>query len=445
MSGHIPLITCWSGLLLSTAGPSLVLCAYGDGFAEETLPPFSVNGQKFVLNIKVSPPGLTVQDRQDRLLEINVFDYVTEEIIQNISYQVTVSKNNKIILGDRFHSEAGPLALRIEPAGNTVMVTNFTSRSGGIWNTNTGKIAIQGPIFLYAGLYHISIKVLSLGLSSNIVRLPSDGVLFDSWLSVAEVNNNIIKADKNVYNITVISYYDDTTNFTYSEKTNAVSWMMPFNGSALGPKHQNFLVHQEVLIPNNLFNGTPFQYKASLNGQELTGRSLMIDPFSDQNNNIVHLLLNKADIRRILTGETEKASNKIMLFTVEMLRSGSPEGSSELTTDNGQLEIVLHKNPDRLKSNSGSILSFSFLDPETGDPFPADITYDISILDQNGKSILNQTGTTLLYNTEGTSEVTFPTKGIYQIVISIKGLAPLDSDSLDTSRNSIARGNLVVE
>ena len=63
----------------------------------------------------------------------------------------------------------------------------------------------------------------------------------------------------------------------------------------------------------------------------------------------------------------------------------------------------------------------------------------------HGKPIVNQTSQTAIYNTTGKIQVTFPTKGIYQIVISIDGLAPIDSDTLDTSRNSIARGYLLVE
>ena len=134
-----------------------------------------------------------------------------------------------------------------------------------------------------------------------------------------------------------------------------------------------------------------------------------------------------------------------MSFNLTFLQLPILQSSSELETDNGEVSISLGRIPEQLAANSKSILLLSFKDPVTGIPINADVTYGVKILDPNGKSIFNETTKTAIYNTTSRIDVSFPNRGIYQIWIQIEGLAPLDSDAFDTSRNGIARGYLLVE
>jgi hypothetical protein len=134
-----------------------------------------------------------------------------------------------------------------------------------------------------------------------------------------------------------------------------------------------------------------------------------------------------------------------MSFKLKFLQLSGIQSSSELRTENGQVLISLDKVPEQLTANSKSVLLLSFRDPATNVPISADVTYGIKIFDFTGKPILNQTSKTVIYNTTDRVEAMFPTKGIYQIVISIEGLAPIDSNVLDTSRNGVARGYLIVK
>ena len=69
--------------------------ARGDGFAQETLPPFNLNGEKLLLYTKVSPSIIQAEDRQNRYLDIMVTDYDTEELVQNASYKIMIYKDNE--------------------------------------------------------------------------------------------------------------------------------------------------------------------------------------------------------------------------------------------------------------------------------------------------------------------------------------------------------------
>ena len=419
--------------------------ARGDGFAQETLPPFNLNGEKLLLYTKVSPSIIKAEDRQNRYLDIMVTDYDTEELVQNASYKIMIYKDNEIIMEGKFHSELGPLKITIEPMDDNLKVKKFTSLSNGTWTTETGDITIQGPVFITPGLYHLSITILGLGNTKDIMEVPSSGLIFDTWLSVADAKNNIVEYEGTKYNITVISYYDLIDGFSFIPPTKTILWTMPFDWNMSRIKHQNILVHEEVKVPISLFNGSVSQYGASVNDIPIFGRSLTIDPFSSQNNTIVHILINKQDISKFLNQGIINVNDRKMSFKLTLLQSAQLESSSELETENGEVSISLVTIPEKLTVGSKADLILRFNDPAARVPINADVTYGLKILAPDGKPIVNQTSQTAIYNTTGKIQVTFPTKGIYQIVISIDGLAPIDSDTLDTSRNSIARGYLLVE
>ncbi|HEY7111169.1 MAG TPA: hypothetical protein VH415_17205 [Nitrososphaeraceae archaeon] len=423
---------------------TFIQSGYGDGFSNETLPPFSVNGQDLVLTTKVSPSILTPEDRQDRFIEISIFDYNTEEVIQNTSFLVTLYKDDRVIMNGNFHSDPGPLKIRIKDAGNDHGRANSTFDSSKIWSTKTGNITIQGPVLLEAGLYRLSINLQSLGTRADNITLPSTGLAFNSWLSVADVKNNMVASDNKNYNVTIISYYDRIINSTFSPEIKTVSWTMPFNWNLSRINHQNILIHEEVKLPRLLFNASPFDLVAFLNGKPLTGRSVTIDPYSSVNNTIVHLLMNKQSLADLMKNRTSNLGNSTMSFKVEQMTSHEQLSSTDLVTDNGQAGITLDSIPKQLTANSKSIITLSFKDPDTDKPIAADVTYSLEILDNNGNPIFKQSNQTLLHDAEGRLELVFPERGIYQIRILIESIAPLDSEIADTT-TSVARGYLLVK
>lgn len=451
---HVKIDFVTYGLLIISV-TTLILLVYivqvslndvrGDGFSSESLPPFTMNGEKLFLFVKFSPSIINVGDTQNRYLDLKIIDYVTEESVQNVSYQIRIDKDSKVILNGKFHSEPGPLKIKIVPKDEDTAMTNLTSISDGIWTASTGNVTIGEPVFLTTGLYHLSIKILAVenNMSKNIGS--AGGFVFDSWLSVADVKNTTAEKNGKTFNITTTSFYDRISGLTFDPTSKSVSWSMPFDWNMTRSKHQNILVHEEVRIPKSLFNGSPLQYGAFVNGMALFGRSLTIDPFSSQNYTIAHLLINKQEIMKLLNQDVTNISNKRMAFNLTILQTPKLQSSSELETDNGEVFISLSRIPEQLIANSNTTLLIGFKDPATGVPINADVTYGVKIFDPNGNSIYGEDSKTTIYNTTSKINVNFPKKGIYQIWMNIEGLAPLDSDVLDISRNGVARGYLLVE
>jgi hypothetical protein len=274
--------------------------SFSDGLAQENLPPVSVGDREASLFTRINPPILTSDTKENTFFELRLIDAKTDETIKFVSYFITVEKDGQLLMRDLFHSSQGPLKLKINPTSSgTVTVFGSTEPFLGGWTNQTGEITINGPLFFEGGLYHFIIEIFGIDSPRNNFT-PSDAPRFDSWLSVGDVyRDNIIDNEKN-YNITLISYYDQIQNFEYDSQESNMSWIMPFNWDVKRIQHNNIYVHEEIKVPKTLTKYSETNaFNALVNGNPLVSRSIVLDPFTEEDNFILHLVINKADIFKI--------------------------------------------------------------------------------------------------------------------------------------------------
>ena len=104
--------------------------AYADGLTQENLPPASVGNRQASLFVKVNPPFLTTDNRQDAYMQFRLFDANNNQTIQHVTYEITVTKgttqsssaNQKPLLRDFFHAHNGLLTLKLQPANGTLTI-----------------------------------------------------------------------------------------------------------------------------------------------------------------------------------------------------------------------------------------------------------------------------------------------------------------------------------
>ena len=65
--------------------------AYADGLTQENLPPASVGNRKASLFVKVNPPILTTDNRQNAYMQFRLFDANNNQTIQHVTYEITVT------------------------------------------------------------------------------------------------------------------------------------------------------------------------------------------------------------------------------------------------------------------------------------------------------------------------------------------------------------------
>lgn len=415
---------------------------FGDGLFEERLPPASVGDREASLYTKISPPVLTSESQENAFFELKLFDAKTDQNIEHVSYFITITKDGELLLRDLFHSHQGPLKLKIDPQPSQfVSVYGSQEPFLGGWVSQTGDISVSGPILLEGGLYHFAIEIFGIDHDRNIFT-PENAPRFDSYLSVGDIFKNDIVDSGNKYNVTIISYYDQIQNFTYDSPTKEFSWIMPFDWDLDRIKEQNIFVHEEVKIPK-IFSafGDSNAFNATVNLQPVIGRSLAIDPFTEENNLILHYLLNKADLIKLAEGfQGQDLEN--MTFTLTPSEEKPIETTKEIVADKGGILTKLEW-PTQINSNQDNDLNLKFSDALTDSELNADVKYDITFYDQNDTQIIKKEDL-VAKNSTDSQVFNFPEKGIYRIEIDVKSINYPGVTSPDETRNGVSRGTVVV-
>ena len=416
--------------------------ALADGLFEENLPPASVGDREACLYTKINPPVLTSDSKKNAFFELRLFDAKTDETIQHVSYFITVEKDGQLLMRDLFHSHQGSLKLKINPSNSkTVSVFGSTEPFLGGWTSETGDITINGPLLLQGGLYHFSIEIFGIDYDRNIFK-PENAPRFDSWLSVGDVYRDDLSDEGKKYNVTVISYYDRIQDFKYNPDESNMSWIMPFNWDLERIQKNNIFVHEEIKLPKTFTKFSEANsFKALVNGNPLIGRSIALDPFTEEKNFIVHLLLNKADIIKIAQ-KLNNTNDKIMTFNLSPAEQKLVETTSEVVSDRGGI-LVQFTWMDKIISNQDTNLQLRFSDALSTKEINGDIKYDIIVYDKSGNKIVTKLDL-IAQNATDSQLIKFPSKGIYQMELNIKGITYSDSTTPDETRNGIARGTVVV-
>ena len=416
--------------------------ARADGLFEENLPPASVGDREASLYTKISPQILTSDSKKNAFFELRLFDAKTDETIQHVSYFITVEKDGKLLMRDLFHSHQGSLKLKINPSNSkTVNVFGSTEPFLGGWTSETGDITINGPLLLEGGLYHFSIEIFGIDYDRNIFK-PENAPRFDSWLSVGDVYRDDLIDKGKKYNVTVISYYDRIQDFKYNPDESNMSWIMPFNWDLERIQKNNIFVHEEIKLPKTFTKFSEANsFKALANGNPLVGRSIALDPFTEEKNFIVHLLLNKADIIKI-AHKLNNTNDKIMTFNLSPAEQKLVETTSEVVSDRGGI-LVQFTWMNKIILNQDTNLQLRFSDALSTKEINGDIKYDIIVYDKSGNKIVTKLDL-IARNATDSQVIKFPSKGIYQMELNIKGITYPDSTTPDETRNGIARGTVVV-
>lgn len=277
--------------------------AFSDGLFQENLPPATVGDREASLSTSVSPPILTADSHDKRFIELRLYDANTGNNISNVNYFITVTKGGKMLMRDLFYSKAGPLKIQITPHEGPVNVYGSQEPYLGGWMSESGQIAVQGPVLMEGGLYHFEIEIFGIDRPNNIFN-PESAPKFDSYLSVGETFKENLKYNNIVYNSTLVSYYDKIHDFKFNPDKLEASWNMPFDWNLSRIKQVNIFVHEEFKVPKNFSQfGNITSYNGTVNGIDVS-KQVMIDN-SNPRENIIHFMLPK-DKLVSLAGQVNK-------------------------------------------------------------------------------------------------------------------------------------------
>lgn len=432
---------------ISESDASFLTTAFADGLAFEVLPPATLGDRQVSLFERIDPPILRADSSSNVTMDFRLFEPTTNQTYQNTTYYLRVYKlvdgTEEPILVDSFYSYNGPLRLHIIPTDGFLEVDAEREPyfNAYIAKIEDDSVKYKTPIILDGGLYHVRVTIFTLEKQGEVFD-EQDAPTFDSWLSIGSEAARLVQIGGQDYNLRVISFYDVLNEINFDESKNMISWSMPFNWDIDKLKAaQNVFIHQEVKIPRLLVGiGDATSFTATVSGKPISGRMLAIDPYSSEQDLIVHYLLNKNDIIDMV----EKASGNTlaMAFTLAPGSAADTRTTSDMVTDTGGIEIAVEWKPDQLSADTESTVELAFSGAFSGSRISSDVIYDLKILDSSGNEVYSKTEQTAEGGT-ATQAIDFPADENYHIEVMVKGLVK-EGQSIDETINGIARGAVVV-
>jgi hypothetical protein len=483
----------FSLVFLGMVGSPLRQEVFGDGLTAENLPPATVGDREASLFVKISPPILTTESKENAFLQFRLYDQRDNQTIKFVTYEIAIRKANapqdsRPLLRDFFHAPNGLLTIKVDPteSGPVQIFGDRDPFQNALIADPGGTVNVRGPILTEGGLYHIEVRIFGIDNVRNIF-IPENAPKYDSYLSIGDISYHNLTYNGRNYNSTLISYYDEIQSFDYEPQIQQISWSMPFDWNLTRIRDQNIFVHEEIKLSNAFLEqigaSSTSGFSASVNGQPLVGRALAIDPFTANDTTIVHYLINKNQILDLganlttigaSTGSSSNNTNNIgtnattastntstsnannstrsspdekidfMSFSlIPKTENATQSTSSDLTTDTGGIHAMVSWQPKQLVAGNQSTVYLNFSDAFSGEPLNADVLYDMTILDSNGTEVTRSENLTAVNSTDSQT-VSFPADAIYQIEVDVKGLLRGDQSSPDTTRSGIGRGYVVV-
>jgi hypothetical protein len=287
--------------------PLFVNDVFGHGLGGDVAMPINFEGMQVTVSTQLTPSDITVGKVDSANMAVRFFDQLTDKNLKSVTYRVEIWQDGELLARNLFFDDDGELNVELKPVSNcakpklidcmTYGGSEHVSAPGALYAFGNGRTSITGPIFDKGGLYNIRVDIE--GASSprtQVAKLLS----YDTFVSIAQEQGFLIQtAQAQEIPVLVKTYYDEVNNFKYQTSDNSISFDMGFNWS---PDYvqQVQVVHEEIRVPKSF---TPYSegthFKGYIDGVEVDNRVLLLDPYSIEDQNIVHFLVSGSELQRI--------------------------------------------------------------------------------------------------------------------------------------------------
>jgi len=417
-------------LVTLTTIPLLSDDVFGHGLGADQAPPISFAGMQVTISTMMTPSDITVGEVDSASLKIRFFDQNTDTNLESVTYRIDIFQAGELLARESFYDKDGELNIEIRPKSGcseeklwrcTTTYGDIEPISGGLQERGTGVPVIMGPIFTKGGLYNINVTIDG---ATSPKTLVADPLNFDTFVSVAQDQFFSIPEATAEIPVTVKTYYDDVSNFEFKKSDKSISFKMPFDWS---PNYVDLVqvVHEELRFPKSYEPyGPQNDFVGYVDGVQVDNRTLLVDPYSSESQNIIHFLVTANELKRINEELGPEHYNKKEMFFELVPKGQTTENGFSTTFENGYKANVVWKQV----YGAGSEIPFeiTFFDPEGN--LVKDINYAISVLDPNGETIYSNVGdgTTSYIGikaSEGidTQKIFIGSKGMHSMTLALTG------------------------
>ena len=369
-------IISFSVVFLALALVCNIPSSFGHGLGTETMPPVMIDGTEATLEVA----STTSLDTGIRQITISLFKTESGGMINDVSFEVELIKNETILFKNNFERDDGILIMNLVPSEDSEVQIFNQETFASFFGLASDQFNLQGKVFEDGGLYKFNVKILTINSYDNVLSEP---VKYDLGISIPETTYYEIN-DRNfgAQELSVITYFDQISEFSYDQETRQIEFSFPFqwDQKTIG---QTSVIHEEVQIPKSFGDLLVSKFDVTLNEIDLPESAINIDDFTG-GKRIVHVVVSQNELQEIFSSNQFNANNIVLKFQPS-------ENSTPLSgvTENGQFKINLWWE-NEMRSNSDAKLGYDILDTFLMDS-PISVPYELKLF-YNEKELLKKTG-----------------------------------------------------
>ena len=411
--------------------PIFVENVFGHGLGGDQAPPLDFRGRQVTVSTQLDPSDITVGEVDEANIQVRFFDVLTDETFEKVTLFVEIWRGGELLARDLYFDVDGILNVQVKPVFgcteprlidcSTYQGSEHASAPEACYVQNEGRCVIKGPIFDKGGLYNIRVDVIG---ATSSTTLLSQTLRYDTFVSVAQEQNFIIpQAQAQEIPVVIKTYYDDVSNFVFIQSDNSISFDMPFNWD---PNYvsQVQVVHEEIKVPKSF---SPYSAESTFNGYvdgvQVDSKVIILDPYSDKDNNIIHFMVSGNELKRIndVLGPSHY-DKSTMLFKL-VPQGETQKNSLEIKSDSGATIKIAWAS----SFGGGDVIPFEFTFFDENGVLLKDIRYGYSLFEQSGMELISNVGTDPnnpgIMAMEGinTQQITIPSQDLYRIQVAIFG------------------------
>ena len=350
--------------------------SFGHGLGTETMPPVMIGGTEATLEVA----STTSLDTGIRQITISLFKTESGGMINDVSFEVELIKNETILFKNNFERDDGILIMNLVPSEDSEVQIFNQETFASFFGLASDQFNLQGKVFEDGGLYKFNVKILTINSYDNVLSEP---VKYDLGISIPETTYYEIN-DRNfgAQELSVITYFDQISEFSYDQETRQIEFSFPFQWDQK-TIDQTSVIHEEVQIPKSFGDLLVSKFDVTLNEIDLPESAINIDDFTG-GKRIVHVVVSQNELQEIFSANQFNADNIVLKFQPN-------ENSIPLSgvTENGQFKINLWWE-NEMRSNSDAKLGYDILDTFLMDS-PISVPYELKLF-YNEKELLKKTG-----------------------------------------------------
>ena len=340
-----------------------MVSTYGHGLGQDQAPPVTIQGKQVTVEGVIDPSFLSLANSSKPTLVIRAHDENNNITIAGIDYRIAIELRNETLLDQRFQSSDGVVKANLIPDGDIegweINGQAMPREQQQIEVSQSNPVELRSKILSAGGLYHL---VITIEKSSTGISLQADQK-FDLYISVGDSYTFDIDTQQGQNQTVVVkTYYDEITNFDYSNKT--ISFETPFTWDSAYVV-QVPVLHMEVQFPKTLEELQTNSYHGTLNGRELEAQAVVIDDYTSEQNRIVHFVVSNAMLSRFAEMINDDDNKTTAAFTLQP--SEKPKFPLDiLSLPNEKFLFQLSWGPDIIETGIPTTFVMNIQDPATG-------------------------------------------------------------------------------